>query len=270
MSATPHLDKLRLELQSMGLNDAGTIKDLEKRIKRARKKQEMDLKEEELRKRREEEEKIQFPFRYYLVCDVEGTCLEDSGFEWESEIIEFPVVLIDATKMEIAGTFHRYCKPMLNPKLSDFCKSLTGIKQETVDAADPFDHVLNEFLEWLDGFAQEPYADCIFVTDGVWDLRDFVEKELTYYQLERPKFMKQIVDLRKKFTKFFNVESCNLDSMLAHLGLQFKGRKHSGIDDTKNIASIFLELAKQGCRMEATTNLNKHRIRRAHWSTLRK
>ena len=43
------------------------------------------------------------------------------------------------------------------------------------------------------------------------------------------------------------MRSCNLSGMLENLGLTFEGREHSGIDDTKNIARVIVQLIKDGC-----------------------
>lgn len=37
--------------------------------------------------------------------------------------------------------------------------------------------------------------------------------------------------------------------MLQILGMQFEGRPHSGIDDTRNIARIAIQLLKDGCEL---------------------
>lgn len=116
---------------------------------------------------------------------MEATCQENSGFAWENEIIEFPVVLINGQTMEIVDEFHRYCRPGLHPTLSSFCSSLTGINQEIVDAANPFCIVWKEFREWLEQYDKPPFKECLFCTDGPWDLRDFVEKEFVYYGFNR-------------------------------------------------------------------------------------
>ena len=43
----------------------------------------------------------------------------------------------------IVDVFQSYVRPVINPKLSEFCKTLTGIEQEVVDKADVFEDVLN-------------------------------------------------------------------------------------------------------------------------------
>ena len=268
-SQTPHLDALVKELQALGLNTEGKKADLIKRLKRFKKKQAESIKQQTRLDMKREQEQRQLPYDYYLICDVEGTCIENSGFDYESEIIEFPVLLIQAETMSIIDQFHAYVRPLLHPELSEFCKSFTGITQETVDKSESFYKVFDQFLSWLEKHIEPPFKNCIFVTDGIWDLRDFVQKELTYMQVSRPPFMNQIIDIRKKFTKFYSRDSLNLDGMLRFLDLSFEGREHSGIDDTKNVAKIFIKMVQDGHRMDATTNLLKHKIK-GKWSEFRK
>ncbi|KAI8901327.1 ribonuclease H-like domain-containing protein [Globomyces pollinis-pini] len=207
------------------------------------------------------------PFAYYLVLDFEGTCDENSRFDYASEIIEFPVILIDGQTLQIVDQFHRYVRPILQPTLTEFCISLTGITQEMVDKADPFDQVYNEFKTWLETYCPKPFNDCVFVTDGPWDLRDFFEKEITYYGMVRPDYMKSIINLRKQFQDYYKT-SGNLNSMLSFLKMEFQGRPHSGIDDATNLARIFLHMANDGCRMDINTKLRK--IKKSKWAQLRK
>jgi 3'-5' exoribonuclease 1 len=266
MSSTPVVDKLREELKQLGINPKEKRSDMEKQLKRAKKKELEDAILKEIQLQIEKRDAKPQPFDYYLIFDVEGTCEEDSGFDYPSEIIEFPVILVNS-KLEKIDVFHRYVKPVLNPNLSDFCKRLTGISQQTVEQADTFDVVFHDFLAWLSKHCID-FNECIFVSDGPWDLRDFIEKELTYYQIKRPKFMYSIIDIRKVF-QTVHKKGGNLQEMLTILGWEFQGNPHSGIDDTVNICRIFIELAKS-YRMEATTNLRKHKAKKGAWFTMRK
>jgi 3'-5' exoribonuclease 1 len=134
--------------------------------KLAKREQELkDLKERE--EMQAERDKKPQPYDYYLICDVEATCQEGSSFDFENEIIEFPVILIDGQEMKEIDVFHAYVKPSIHPELSEFCSSLTGISQETVDNAQPFYIVYEEFKEWLNSKVSST-AECMFVTDGPW------------------------------------------------------------------------------------------------------
>ncbi|KAJ3304930.1 3'-5' exoribonuclease 1 [Kappamyces sp. JEL0829] len=261
-SLTPHVDRLVARLSELGIKPKKTRAEMEKQLKNA-------AKRENARQDSAREKSDRLP-EYYLVFDVEGTCDKDTRFDYESEIIEFPVVLIEAAKLEVVAEFHRYVRPILNPILSAFCTSLTGITQEMVEQAEPFHVVYSAFNEWLAQYAAPPFRSCLFCTDGPWDLRDFIEKEFVYHGYDRPEFMWSVLDVRKAFTAALGTPSGNLSAMLTTLGLVFEGKQHSGIDDARNIARIVLHLARSGFRLEANTNLRKHKIKRGHWAKLRK
>ena len=63
---------------------------------------------------------------HLLVIDFESTCWEQKTGNPPPEIIEFPVVLLCLQTGQILSEFHYYCQPMENPRLSPFCKQLTG------------------------------------------------------------------------------------------------------------------------------------------------
>ncbi|CAF4270943.1 unnamed protein product [Adineta steineri] len=67
-------------------------------------------------------------FEYIAVVDFEATC-EDQQDNYQNEIIEFPIVLINVQQQTIVDKFQSYCRPIINPILSKFCTDLTGIEQ---------------------------------------------------------------------------------------------------------------------------------------------
>eukprot|EP01126_Amoeba_proteus_P025011 TRINITY_DN2503_c0_g1_i1.p1 TRINITY_DN2503_c0_g1~~TRINITY_DN2503_c0_g1_i1.p1 ORF type:complete len:125 (-),score=26.37 TRINITY_DN2503_c0_g1_i1:495-869(-) len=92
------------------------------------------------------------PLDFYLVLDFEATCEKDVD-DYPNEIIEFPVIVLNANTMKIENHFfHEYVKPTQNRKLSKFCKELTGITQEVVDTALPLADVLKQFERWLESY----------------------------------------------------------------------------------------------------------------------
>ncbi|KAJ3024367.1 3'-5' exoribonuclease 1 [Thoreauomyces humboldtii] len=188
------------------------------------------------------------PFDLYLVFDVEATCTEGCDWAYPNEIIEFPVVLVDGRTHRRVDEFHAYVRPSLHPTLSDFCKNLTGIKQETVDAADTFPVVLARFEAWLSKYAVHPFQNVVFVCDGPWDVRDFIRKQCEHSLINRPSYLVRFVDLRMLYVDFYQRERTNLSGMLNALGMEFQGREHSGQDDTRNIARIVEKMMQDGCK----------------------
>ncbi|KAI9207155.1 ribonuclease H-like domain-containing protein [Polychytrium aggregatum] len=192
---------------------------------------------------------VRQPYRYYCVFDVEATCEKDGGRDFPHEIIEFPVVLIDARTLEIVDHFREYVKPRISPILSEFCTTLTGITQDLVDVAEPFETVLHHFEMWMVNFMPYPFEDALFICDGPWDIRDFVRKQCTISKLFPPPYFHQFINLRRKYQLFYNRTKCNLSQMLAGLEMRFEGREHCGLDDSRNIARIALRMMNDGCYM---------------------
>lgn len=201
------VDELRESLLALGLEQHGKKETLLKRYNNAVRKSASPAPSTEsvIRKRRTQ------PFNAFLCFDVEATCMGVKDLEWPNEIIEFPVVLLRWKQPEeesqnesqfanlstfpnnlyIANTFHSYVRPTWQPKLSTFCTTLTGITQNMVDTAPTFPEVILKFKKWMeeeglineDDEVIEKYCWC---TDGPWDLRDFVPKQLHITPLKPP------------------------------------------------------------------------------------
>ncbi|RDB28592.1 3'-5' exoribonuclease 1 [Hypsizygus marmoreus] len=191
--------------------------------------------------------------RHLLILDFEATC-GDSVPPDEQEIIEFPTLLYDIKEAKVLAEFHGYVKPTRHPVLTDFCTTLTGITQETVDSADTFPAVwsrFNEFLKVHNVFRDPaPYA---FLTCGHWDLRHMLPAQHAYYLAKEP----TLAPLDPIFSRWINVkvafrkhykkkQNKSMTSMLSQLQLPLEGKHHSGIDDCRNIARIVERMQKDG------------------------
>ncbi|KAK9723008.1 hypothetical protein K7432_002258 [Basidiobolus ranarum] len=187
------------------------------------------------------------PTDYYLCFDVEATCIAGVTFDFLNEIIEFPMILLDSN-FQIVDIFHRYVRPVKQPILSEYCINLTGITQDIVDRSDPFDVVILDFERWMNHYSLFKAKKCLFITDGPYDIRDFIEKQYDHSHIIRPNyFSRPWIDLRKLFERFYKCDRRNLNGMLTQLDLVFEGREHSGIDDTKNIVRIVQRMHEDGC-----------------------
>ncbi|KAJ3390479.1 3'-5' exoribonuclease 1 [Lobulomyces angularis] len=187
-------------------------------------------------------------FKYFLIFDVEAT-------------IEFPVVLLEAETNQIIDTFHRYCKPTINPVLTDFCKELTGIQQNFIDDSSTFGRVLEEFENWILKYSKFPFKDIVFVTDGPWDIKNFVQDQLKILDLTIPVYFKYWINIRNLFQNSYKKKSVKISTMLKFLDMEFEGRPHSGIDDAKNIARIFQRIINDGYSIKALQCLDGNYIK---------
>lgn len=113
-------------------------------------------------------------FDYFLLLDLEATC--DAGDKKIiTEIIEFPVLLVDGQSLEEVDRFHEFVKPRVTPVLTPFCTQLTGITQQTVDSAKHLPFVWTGFKRWMQkhelvdqGTGDACVQNLAFVTCGNW------------------------------------------------------------------------------------------------------
>lgn len=190
---------------------------------------------------------------YYYVLDFEANCTEINEFrDDEMEIIEFPIIIIDIKKNQVIDEFHRYVKPVKYPALTDFCKSLTNIKQSQMDDADEFKDVMKAADEFI-----SKYTNGKFVTTGNWDLKTALPNQLKLAKLDLRNYSNaeafgSWINMNPEFKKFYTNRKDDshlvgsIKKMLYHFNLEFEGRLHSGIDDTRNMARILQKMISDG------------------------
>ena len=170
---------------------------------------------------------------YYLIVDLEATC-SDSGEvpRHEMEIIEIGAVLQSSLTYEVESEFQTFIKPVRHPLLTDFCTELTGIEQADVDMAPAFAEAIAAFREWMFTF-----EDTLFCSWGDYDRKQF-EQDCGYHQLAYP-FRSAHLNLKAEFSRTLGLKKrLGITEALRHLGLQFEGSHHRGLDDARNIARI--------------------------------
>jgi len=185
-------------------------------------------------------------FDFVMIIDFEATCDHPRLPNFIPEIIEFPAVLLCTHSHRVVSEFHRYCRPVKNPKLSKFCKTLTGITQDQVDTAKIFKNVFAEFEVWLKKFQLGTRYKFAVVTDGPYDMGRFLFTQCELDKIPLPKFGKQWINITKTFSNFYKCKRGNLAHMLEFSGLAFEGRQHCGLHDARNIARIATQLLKDG------------------------
>jgi 3'-5' exoribonuclease 1 len=171
-------------------------------------------------------------YDYIGVVDFEATCIESSQFnKYPNEIIEFPIVLVNARTLQIEDTFSLYCKPTINPKLSEFCTKLTGITQHTVDKAEEFPVVLEKVNDWLTSkqlIGPNKKYEFALATDGPWDMQHFLDLQCHHSGIEYPYWAKEWINIRKMFANWYGTRPCGISKMLSYFELQFEGNEHCG------------------------------------------
>jgi inhibitor of KinA sporulation pathway (predicted exonuclease) len=128
--------------------------------------------------------------RRIVVVDVEATCWKKGVFSRKKETIEIGAVLLlldrDPSKWP---EFQTFVRPLRLPRLSSFCRELTGITQEDVDAAPTFPEALRLFVEW-----SEPLERVVLAT---WSHYDLWQLDLDLVAHGLPKLALPFLDVKK-------------------------------------------------------------------------
>lgn len=170
----------------------------------------------------------------YIVVDFEATCSDIDEFPRdEMEIIEIGAIAVNKEVLTLLGEFNIFVKPVLHPKLTDFCRRLTSIKQEDVDKAKIFPEIIKDFTLWL-----SRYDNPIFCSWGDYDRNQLIN-DCKYHNVPYP-FNNEHINLKKLFSEKQNFRKrYGIEKALIMAGMKFEGEKHRGIDDVRNIYKLF-------------------------------
>ena len=119
-----------------------------------------------------------FDVPYLLAIDLEATCDAEQLPVAMREIIEVGAVIIGGDEPKKLAAFQSFVRPVKTDALTDYCKTLTSIRQIDVDTAPLFSDVLvalNRFLE--------PYPNARFCAWGDYDYGQFKRDCVTHEQI---------------------------------------------------------------------------------------
>jgi len=171
----------------------------------------------------------------YLVIDLEATC-DDRGAvpRQQMEIIEIGAVLVDGETLTPKAEFQTFVRPVRHPTLTEFCRELTSITQEQVDAAPGFPEAIGALREFAyDGRPRRP----LFCSWGNYDKHQF-EQDARFHGVALP-FGPAHLNIKAKFSETLGSKKrFGMARALMRLGLPLVGTHHRGIDDARNIAIL--------------------------------
>jgi 3'-5' exoribonuclease 1 len=172
--------------------------------------------------------------RHIVVVDVEATCWKKGVFSRKKETIEIGAVLLlldrDQSKWP---EFQTFVRPQRLPRLSSFCRELTGITQEEVDAAPGFTEALRLFVEW------SPPLDRVVL--ATWSRYDVWQLDLDLEAHGLPKLNIPFLDVRKLAARIFGAKS--FEQTARELAPDTVAMpSHRAIADARRIASILSRL----------------------------
>uniref|UniRef100_A0A1D1XGN0 Putative exonuclease domain-containing protein At3g15140 n=1 Tax=Anthurium amnicola TaxID=1678845 RepID=A0A1D1XGN0_9ARAE len=190
---------------------------------------------------------------YFLILDLEG----------KVEILEFPVVVIDASTADFIDVFHRFVKPsqMGEHRTNRYIKGKygkLGVDRVWHDTAIPFKEVIKEFEIWMisHNFWKKELGGslhrAVFVTCGNWDLKTKIPRQCEDSDMKLPSYFMEWINLKDIYLNFYKRRATGMKIMMRELGIPLLGNHHLGIDDSKNIARVLQHMIADGAFLQIT------------------
>ena len=169
------------------------------------------------------------------------------------------------------GHFREYVRPVESRDgsptraLSEFCTTLTGIAQATLDSSSALSEVLEHFEAWLSERGLVTALEtgrAVLVAHGGWDLGDQLPRECARKGIVLPPFFDSHADLKVIFALTCpENRGTSLKQMLDYFAIPAQGRQHSGLDDCRNFGRILAQLLNLGADLSPTYRLNVGQLR---------
>jgi 3'-5' exoribonuclease 1 len=174
--------------------------------------------------------------RRIVVLDVEATCWKKGVFSRKKETIEIGAVLLELDPAQSTWPeFQTFVRPLRLPRLSTFCRELTGITQENVDAAPTFPEALRLFLEW-----SPPSERVVLAT---WSHYDVWQLDLDLEAHGLPKLAFPFLDVKKLAARI--VGSRSFEDTVRELAPDAVAMPHHrAIADARRTARILYRLLR--------------------------
>ena len=175
----------------------------------------------------------------YLCIDIEATChdrelLGRDQTIHDMETIDLGVVAVDPDGNELS-TFQSLIKPRYT-ELTDYCTDITGITSAQLSGAPTLPEVMGDLARWLATLPAKP--NCLY-SWGKFDAKQLTfdtGSERWHIDLPLPEHHNAKKLFQKRHIK--KGKQVGLMKALELVGLEFKGRHHSALDDARNVARL--------------------------------
>ncbi|KAK6230641.1 hypothetical protein QUC31_002159 [Theobroma cacao] len=169
---------------------------------------------------------------FFLVLDLEG----------KVEILEFPVLLMDAKTLRVVDFFHRFVRPseMSEQAINKYIEGKYGkfgVDRVWHDTAQPFKEVIQQFEAWLtqhqlwEKKGGGSFTQAAFVTCGNWDLKTKVPQQCKVSGIKLPPYFMEWINLKDVYLNFYGREASTSFNWTESLYSSFFHLMHLGALD---------------------------------------
>lgn len=176
-----------------------------------------------------------------LVVDVESTCWEPKNtqpVDQEREIIEVGITVVNLVELEIKDSHSILVRPDYS-EISEFCTQLTTLTPEMLNKDGvSFQTACQRLREDFDSKRRT------WISWGNYDREQFL-KDCRLKGVDYPYGPNHLNVSRLFGIMHGRDKSQGVQRALRRLNMKFEGTHHRGVDDSYNIARIFVELMRK-------------------------
>lgn len=170
-----------------------------------------------------------------VIFDLEMCCWDDGRTPNTGEIIEIGLVQVNTKTLEITKVAQYYVKPERD-EISEFCTKLTGITASKIKKQGrPLGEVMASVNK---NFGSSGKIFSAWGQDDSVLIEELKEKSIDFQMGDYINAASMIRLLTGKD------RNSQLQAMADH-GLEFEGNQHSGVDDARNLARLYIEVMKK-------------------------
>lgn len=179
--------------------------------------------------------------KQFVFFDFEMLC-SDRGMAFEKmEAIRLGAVKYEL-ETETISYFDQYIRPDNSEPLTEFCKTLTGIKDADLANANDFKEVFANFLEWIGGIKKTMYFS--WSPSDLFRLKmDAMRHDISERSIK--KIEQRYIDFQEQFKNRVSVNPISVEDALKLYDTDFVGEKHNPMYDAFNTLLIYENFIKQ-------------------------
>ena len=197
---------------------------------------------------RSKSRKLQSQFSYLICLDLEYTCWENSiqddwpDPQFPAEILQVGMAVFDLIQGQCLNNFSAYVRPVLNPRMSDYCVNLLRISQNIIDDSPALPQVINKISSFLSDYGDDSTLVCAFGPD----CKRFVD-DATRHHRESPFRPYACLNLQQEAAKVMGMADKwpEREHIKQHFQLPPSANRHDALDDALDVKVLFDALMGQ-------------------------
>jgi inhibitor of KinA sporulation pathway (predicted exonuclease) len=181
-------------------------------------------------------------YRSLICLDCEFTCWKDSldaGWpdpDFPPELIQIGLSVYNVPAFALIDEFVSFVSPMVNPTLSEYCKDLLNVSQESVNNATMFSEIANDITIFFESNVVSEALVCSFGAQD-WEI---IASDSIRHSVSDPLTQFEKLDLKVEAARILGYDRYSITRELIYkkFGLSGCNKRHDALYDARDLIRI--------------------------------